>query len=99
VGQTSNDLALLRLLLGGIGDNDPACRFCFFFNAFDDDAVVQRTEFHWNLPVFFDFSTVRRIGASQKPGETTCAWVAFSTPALRVLEPLFARRQAACRQR
>ena len=44
-----NDLALLRLFLGGIGDNDPACCLGLFLDALHDHAVVQRTEFHRNL--------------------------------------------------
>src|SRR6266700_2011416 len=39
-----DDLALLRLLLGGIGDDDAAGRLGFGLDAADDDAVVQGTE-------------------------------------------------------
>src|SRR5437762_963702 len=39
----SDDLALLRLLLGGIGDDDPADFLFAFLEALHDDAVVQRT--------------------------------------------------------
>src|ERR1700734_3195298 len=41
-----DDLALLRLLLGGVGNDDAALRLFLSFNAADDDAVVQGTEFH-----------------------------------------------------
>src|SRR3984957_2860001 len=39
-------LALLRLFLDGIGNNDAALRLLLTFNAADDDAVMQWTEFH-----------------------------------------------------
>ena len=41
-----DDFAFLRLLLGGVGNDDAALRLLFAFEAADDDAVVQRTEFH-----------------------------------------------------
>src|ERR1700722_13502897 len=41
-----DDLALLRLLLDGVGNDDAALRLVLSFNAADDDAVVQGTEFH-----------------------------------------------------
>src|SRR5271170_3731153 len=41
-----DDLALLRLLLGGIGDDDAALRLLLAFQATNDDAVMQRTKFH-----------------------------------------------------
>src|SRR4029077_2988903 len=39
-----HDLSFLRLLLGGIGDDDPALGFFLTFKASDHDAVVQRTK-------------------------------------------------------
>jgi hypothetical protein len=36
-----DDAALLRLLLGGVGDDDPADPLLFFFPALDDDAVAE----------------------------------------------------------
>src|SRR5271154_1105826 len=45
-GSDRNDLALLRLLLDGVGNDDPAFRLLLALNSADDDAVVQRTEFH-----------------------------------------------------
>ena len=41
-----DDLALLRLLGGGVGDDDAAGRLGLAVDAADDDAVVQRTELH-----------------------------------------------------
>ena len=38
-----DDLALDRLLLGRVGDDDPALGLLFFLDALDDDAVLQRT--------------------------------------------------------
>src|SRR5215468_967644 len=38
--------ALRGLFLGGIGNDDPACRLLFCVDALDHDAVVKRTEFH-----------------------------------------------------
>src|ERR1700722_7121849 len=41
-----DDLALLRLLLDGIGNNDAALCLFLSFDAADDDTIVQWTEFH-----------------------------------------------------
>src|SRR5688500_8944085 len=41
-----NDLALDRLFLGGVRDDDPALGLFFFFDALDEDAVLQRTDGH-----------------------------------------------------
>src|SRR5271165_903126 len=41
-----DDLALLRLLLDGVGNDNAAFRLILALDAADDDAVVQRTEFH-----------------------------------------------------
>src|SRR6478672_4065398 len=47
-----DDLALLRLLLDGVGNDDAALCLFFAFDAADDDTVVQWTEFHGaSLPV------------------------------------------------
>src|SRR5215813_9840604 len=42
----SDHFALRGLFLGGIGNDDPACRLLFCVDALDHDAVVKRTEFH-----------------------------------------------------
>src|SRR5215469_766820 len=42
----SDDLSLHRLLLGGVGNDDAAGSFLFFFDAPDHDAVLERTEIH-----------------------------------------------------
>ena len=43
---SGDDFALLRLLLGGVRDDDAALRLFLAFDATDDDAVMQGTEFH-----------------------------------------------------
>src|SRR5215203_4324007 len=40
------DLALHRLFLGGVGDDQPALGLLLFLDALDDHPVVQRTELH-----------------------------------------------------
>ena len=45
-GADGDDLAFLRLLLGGVGNDDAALGLLFGFDAANDDAVVQGTEFH-----------------------------------------------------
>ena len=45
-GSDRDDFALLRLLLDGVGNDDAAFRLVLALDAADDDAVVQRTEFH-----------------------------------------------------
>src|SRR6266851_3744152 len=49
------DFALRGLLLGTIRNDDAACGFVFGIDAFDHDAVVQRTEFHAILLGFCDY--------------------------------------------
>ena len=41
-----DDLALLRLFLRGVRDDDAAGRFCLGVNALDHNAVVKGAEFH-----------------------------------------------------
>src|SRR5271163_4828848 len=41
-----NDLALRGLLLGGVGDDDATGGFRFGINTLDNNAIVQRAEFH-----------------------------------------------------
>ena len=45
-GPTATTLALLRLLLGGVGNDDAAGGLFLGIDALDDDAVVKRTELH-----------------------------------------------------
>ena len=45
-GADGDDLAFLRLLLGGVGDDDAALGLFLAFEALDHDAVVQGTERH-----------------------------------------------------
>ncbi len=45
-GADGDDLAFLRLLLGGVGNDDAAGGLLFGLDAADDHAVVQGTEFH-----------------------------------------------------
>ncbi len=40
------DFALIRLLAGGVGDDDAGSGGALGFDALDDHAVVQRTDFH-----------------------------------------------------
>ena len=41
-----DDFALLGLFLGGVGDDDPADFLFAFFEALNNDAVVQRSDVH-----------------------------------------------------
>src|SRR6185369_7644581 len=43
-GADSNHFAFLRLLLGGIRDDDPAFGFLFGVDAANDDAIVKRSK-------------------------------------------------------
>src|ERR1700724_3335781 len=45
-GPHRDDLAFLGLLLGGIGDDNPALGLFLAFKTSDHDAVVQRTKAH-----------------------------------------------------
>ena len=42
----SDDFALLRLFLGGVGDDDPADFLFPFLDALNNDPVVQRSDVH-----------------------------------------------------
>ena len=48
-GTDGDHLALLRLFLRVVGNDDPALGFDVAFRASDDDAVVEWPEFHWVL--------------------------------------------------
>src|SRR5208283_93623 len=58
-----DDLAVLRLFLGCVGNDDAALRLILSFDAADDDAVVQWTEFH----EFRSRLTFRRRPRGEKP--------------------------------
>ena len=45
-GADGDDFAFLRLLLNGVGDDDAAGGLLILFDAADDHAVAERTEFH-----------------------------------------------------
>src|SRR6266852_1409059 len=49
------DFALRGLFLGSVRNDDAACAFVFGIDAFDHDAVVERTEFHATLLGFCDY--------------------------------------------
>src|SRR5579864_253593 len=49
-GSNGDDLALLRLLLGGLGNDYAPGGLCLGIDSLDDDAVVKRSEFHWRPP-------------------------------------------------
>src|SRR5215216_3222076 len=49
-GPDRDDLALLGLLLGGIGNDDAALGLLFRVNAADDDAIMEWAEFHDDPP-------------------------------------------------
>src|SRR5229473_8057803 len=49
------DFALRGLFLGTVRNDDAACGFVFGIDAFDHDAVVERTEFHAILLGFCDY--------------------------------------------
>ena len=48
-GTDRQNLAFLRLLLGGVGDDDASFRLLFRVDALDDDAIVQRAKLHYVL--------------------------------------------------
>src|SRR5262245_47438134 len=46
-----DDLALVGFLGGGVGDDDATSGLALFLDALDDHAVMQRTDFHVQLPL------------------------------------------------
>src|SRR3989475_3571705 len=46
-----DDLALIRLLGGGVRNDDSTCGPALLFDALDDHAVMQRTDFHARLSI------------------------------------------------
>ena len=65
-GADGDDFALLRLLLGGVGDDDAAGGLGLGVDALDDDAVVQGTKFHGLL-----VSLVRGCGDERRSRRST----------------------------
>src|ERR1700761_7007635 len=53
-----NDLAFHRLLLCGVGDDDPTRSLRILLHAPNDDAVVQGTELHETPPLIWKFENV-----------------------------------------
>src|SRR3981081_1328838 len=49
-GTDGDDLAFGGLLLGGVGNDDPACGLVLGIDALDHDAVVKRTKLHTDSP-------------------------------------------------
>ena len=49
-GADGDDFAFLGLFLGGVGDDDAAGGLLVAFDAADDHAVMQGTEFHFHAP-------------------------------------------------
>src|SRR5258705_12078024 len=49
------DFALRGLFLGSVRNDDAACGFVFGIDAFDHDAVMERTEFHATLLGLCDY--------------------------------------------
>src|SRR5690625_1939232 len=68
-GADGDDLALLGLFLGAVRDDQTALGLLFFFDATDQDPVVQRGEIHWNaLPFAFQrYAGRARIAAASAP--------------------------------
>src|SRR4029079_12410327 len=50
-----DDLALHRLFLGGVWNDDAAFGLCVFLDPAHDDAVVQRTKFHEIISCYIEF--------------------------------------------
>src|SRR5262249_44027756 len=50
-GADGDDLALHRLLLGGVGDDDAAGALLFLFDAPDEHTVMQRAKWHCSSPI------------------------------------------------
>src|SRR6516164_703039 len=58
-GPGGNDFALHWLFLGGIGDNNTACRFLLLLDATDEYAILQRSKFHSAPPYVSSISNAR----------------------------------------
>ena len=52
-GADGDDLALLRLFLGGVGNDDAARGFLFSLDTADEHAVVQGSKVHVTCPLCF----------------------------------------------
>src|SRR5215831_6473930 len=63
-GADGDDLALLRLLLGRVRDDDPAPADLLFLQTFDHDPIVQRTNLH--LPAPSGFIVVTRVSTCRR---------------------------------
>ena len=50
-GADGDDLALVGLFSGGVGDDDSGSGLALFLHAFDNHTVVQRTDFHCKVSI------------------------------------------------
>src|SRR5256886_8213517 len=58
-GSNGDDLALLRLLLGGVGNDDATSGLRLGIDSLDDNAVVKRSEFHRGPPTVLSTAHMR----------------------------------------
>src|SRR5450432_698212 len=63
-----DDLRLRRLLLGRVGNDDPALGLLFLSDTTDDHAILQRANFHLAPPQKWSGTRILRVPA----GESTC---------------------------
>src|SRR6516165_3227181 len=49
-GPSGNDFAFHWLFLGGVGDDNTACCLLLLLDSTDEDAILQRSKFHWVPP-------------------------------------------------
>src|SRR5437660_11811047 len=66
-GTDGDDLALLRLFLCGVGNDDPAGALLFGVDALDDDTVVKRTGLH-RLLLSYCWSSVFGLAVGRDRG-------------------------------
>src|SRR5208283_294909 len=69
-GSNGYDLALLRLLLGGVGNDDTAGGLRLGIDSLDDNLVVKRSEFHWCTPGVLSKSL--RIWKADRHAQAQC---------------------------
>src|SRR5271166_812800 len=65
-GADGNHFAFLRLLLGGVGDDDPPLGFFFRIDALDNDTIVQRAKFHERPPLAVSLCSAEPIALARK---------------------------------
>src|SRR5215831_2687451 len=75
-----NDFAFHWLFLGGIGDDNTACRLLLLLDATDEDAILQWSKFHWVPPSVSNIPNARLAPRAKIGKRIECDVRGFKLP-------------------